>query len=156
MSGIHQMLLGGGELTVNPLVSVTCLGAVNPGGISMAYYSFYDFPDSDGKPLGSIYRTTFGGIQTFLQYWLPGSTVAQRGQYELRGTLISSFGSTTSFVINAGAGSGVWVQLPGTYDTFIISSNDDAVYEVLMEIRRIGTTNIISSATITLETFGAP
>jgi hypothetical protein len=150
------MLLGGGEPTVNPLLSVTCLGPVNPGGISMAYYSFYDYPDPAGKELGSIYRTIFGGIETFLQYWLPGSTIAQRGQYELRGTLISSFGSASSVVINGAAGSGVWVALPGTYDTFIISSNDDAIYEVLMEIRRIGTTNIISSATITFETFGAP
>jgi hypothetical protein len=145
MSGIHQILLGGGEGVILPLSSVTCTGNVTSGGTSSAFYIL-----TSAYYQGQIFRSLFGTGQ-LIGNWL--APVGDPTNYEVRGTwtAISESGTvtgpTTYTAIPASPASVTW-QLETTAN--------DATYELLVEIRRIGSTTVLSSGTMTLETFGSP
>lgn len=71
--------------------------------------------------------------------------------YEVRGTLISSFGA--GILTTPGPG---WNPLDTTRDWSLSTTNNAAIREILIEIRPIGSTSVATSGTIELEVDSAP
>lgn len=115
------------------------------GGTSTASYTL-----TSGYYQGEIYRS-LGGVGDLVGKWLNG--VSDPTNYEVRGTwnpivgLGSISGPTTFTAIPAS-------PTPTTWE--LESTNDDAIYELFVEIRLISNPTVLTSATITLETYGAP
>lgn len=115
------------------------------GGTSAASYTL-----TSGYYQGEIYRTLFG-IGELVGKWLNG--VSDPTNYEVRGTwnpivgLGSISGPTTFTAIPASPTPTRWE---------LETTGSDAIYELFVEIRRIGNVTVLTSATITLETFGSP
>ena len=146
MSGVHQMLLGSGGGTILPLASVTTTGNVISGGESNATYGFINFDNFNG----TVYKDNLGSL-VYIGNWISRAS-SNFGLYETRGTWTQISGSGDTF------GPTTYTTMPvfGSLGWRLRTINSDATYELFVEIRAVGSGTVLSSATITFETFGAP
>jgi hypothetical protein len=147
VSGIHQILLGSGGTTLIPLPEfVTTTGAVVSGGTSAAFYWLGSGLISGGL-VGMYYqRSLFGSLDSPV-YWLINGVTSD---YEAKGTWnpISGSGSIS--------GSTIFTNLSTNRLWTLTTTGSDAVYDLFIEIRRVGSVDILTSSTVTFETFGSP
>lgn len=137
MSGIQMALLGTAEDAVITISNQTISDLD-----ATAAYAYY-FVTSGGQIQSS---TQAGGINpTTLEQWCTPTT--QAANYEVRATL-------TSGALSGGSGTGTWLAISGGtrnwfVDNFVSGTTNSAVLTI--EIRRVGTTTVLDSATINLD-----
>lgn len=134
MSGIHMALLGaGGDNTVIAITNQTITSFVMPPGTAEAGYRL----GADGR----VYQNV-NGTFTQLETWCtPTSNAAN---YEARVTVTS--GATPIGTV------GSWVALSSTRDWTVQEtvSGNSTVSNFTAEIRRVGSTTVLSSASISI------
>ena len=133
MSGIHIALLGSGTDAVIAITNQTISAYVFSPNTAEAGYRL----GADGK----VYQNVNGSF-TQLQTWC--TPTSQASNYEARVTVNS--GSTPTGTV------GSWVALSSTRDWTIseTTSGINNLSNFTVQIRRTGTTTVLSSATIDL------
>lgn len=137
MSGIQMALLGAAEDAVITISNQTIYDAD-----ATAAYAWY-FVTSGGQIQEA--KTSDGSSPTTLEQWCTPTT--QAANYEVRVTV-------TSGVLSGGSGTGTWLAISGGTRNWYIANTtsgslDTTIFTV--EIRRVGTTTVLDSATITLQ-----
>ena len=136
MSGIHMALLGVGDNVVISITDQYVYSFNSPD--SYAYY----FLTAGGQVEES---TVGGGINPInLEQWC--TPTSQASNYEALITIISG-------TLSGGSATGTWLALSTTRNWFVTEnqSGQQKLCQFTVQIRRIGTTTVLDTATIDLE-----
>jgi hypothetical protein len=136
MSGIQMALLGAGGDNVSITITDQNISDID----ATAAYAYY-FLTAGGQVQQSL--NAGGTSPSTLEQWCTPTSAA--ANYEARVTI-------TSGLLSGGSGAGTWLALSSTRNWFVETTVSGLFTECIftVEIRRIGTTTVLDSATITL------